>query len=43
MALRLLGHLLLGVVRIYSKKVHYLYTDCSDALIKIKMVSEPSL
>ncbi|KDP27052.1 hypothetical protein JCGZ_20987 [Jatropha curcas] len=27
-ALRMAGHLLLGVVRIYSKKVHYLYHDC---------------
>jgi len=35
-ALRLSGHLLLGVVRIYSKKVNYLYQDCSDALAKIK-------
>lgn len=35
-ALRLSGHLLLGVVRIYSKKVNYLYQDCSEALAKIK-------
>eukprot|EP00271_Cylindrocystis_brebissonii_P004848 TRINITY_DN16765_c0_g1_i1.p1 TRINITY_DN16765_c0_g1~~TRINITY_DN16765_c0_g1_i1.p1 ORF type:complete len:1175 (+),score=305.69 TRINITY_DN16765_c0_g1_i1:188-3712(+) len=35
-ALRLSGHLLLGVVRIYSRKVGYLYADCSDALVKIK-------
>lgn len=33
------GHLLLGVVRIYSRKVKYLLDDCSEALIKIKMVS----
>jgi hypothetical protein len=38
MALRLQSHLLLGVTRIYSKKVYYLYTDCSEALVKIKMV-----
>jgi cohesin complex subunit SCC1 len=38
MALRLQSHLLLGVARIYSKKVYFLYTDCSEALIKIKMV-----
>ncbi|KAK7334781.1 hypothetical protein VNO80_26545 [Phaseolus coccineus] len=31
-ALRMSGHLLLGVVRIYSKKVEYLYQDCNDAL-----------
>lgn len=32
------GHLLLGVVRIYRKKVDYLYADSADALVKIKMV-----
>ncbi|KAL4192896.1 hypothetical protein AMTRI_Chr06g196590 [Amborella trichopoda] len=30
------GHLLLGVVRIYSKKVEYLYHDCHEALNKLK-------
>ncbi len=40
MALRLSGHLLLGVVRIYHKKVQFLYTDCSEALVKIKMVRQ---
>lgn len=39
LALRMSGHLLLGVVRIYSRKVKYLLEDCSDALIKIKMVT----
>ena len=39
LALRMSGHLLLGVVRIYSRKVKYLFSDCSDALVKIKMVS----
>ncbi|CAA7016672.1 unnamed protein product [Microthlaspi erraticum] len=29
MALRLSGHLLLGVVRIYSKQVDYLFRDCN--------------
>ncbi|EHL02838.1 Winged helix DNA-binding protein [Glarea lozoyensis ATCC 20868] len=37
MALRLSGQLLLGVVRIYSRKAHYLLDDCNEALIKIKM------
>eukprot|EP00742_Colponemidia_sp_Colp-10_P004357 GILJ01004649.1.p1 GENE.GILJ01004649.1~~GILJ01004649.1.p1 ORF type:complete len:570 (-),score=150.44 GILJ01004649.1:162-1871(-) len=37
MALRMSGHLLLGVVRIYNRKATYLLTDCSDALTKIKM------
>ncbi|KAH9325978.1 hypothetical protein KI387_006156, partial [Taxus chinensis] len=35
-ALRLSGHLLLGVVRIYSKKVTYLYQDCGETLLRIK-------
>lgn len=38
-SLRLSGSLLLGVVRIYSRKARYLLDDCSDALWKIKMVS----
>ena len=37
LALRVSGHLLLGVVRIYSRKVKYLMTDCHEAMIKIKM------
>ena len=36
MALRVSGHLLLGVVRIFSRKVAYLMTDCSEAMLKIK-------
>lgn len=45
MALRLSGQLLLGVVRIYSRKARYLLDDCNEALLKIKMVSQvaPSL
>jgi len=43
MALRMSGHLLLGVVRIYSRKVRYLLTDCSDALVKIKMAFRPGI
>lgn len=35
-AFRVLGHLLIGVVRIYAKKVEYLYHDCNEALIRIK-------
>ncbi|KAB2614074.1 sister chromatid cohesion 1 protein 2-like [Pyrus ussuriensis x Pyrus communis] len=34
-AYRVLAYLLLGVVRIYSKKVEYLYDDCSEVLVKI--------
>ncbi|KAK8642944.1 hypothetical protein V6N13_012268 [Hibiscus sabdariffa] len=35
LAYRVLAHLLLGVVRIYSKKVEYLFDDCQEVLIKI--------
>lgn len=38
MALRLSGQLLLGVVRIYSRKARYLLDDCNEALLKLKMV-----
>ena len=37
MALRTSGHLLLGVVRIYSRKAKYLLADCNEAFAKIKM------
>ena len=33
MALRLSGQLLLGVVRIYSRKAKYLLDDCNEALL----------
>lgn len=39
-ALRLSGQLLLGVVRIYSRKTRYLLEDCNEALVKIKLVTE---
>ena len=39
MALRVSGQLLLGVARIYSRKARYLLDDCSEALVKIKMVA----
>lgn len=42
MALRLSGQLLLGVVRIYSRKARYLLEDCNEALMKIKMVANIS-
>ncbi|KAF2402135.1 hypothetical protein EJ06DRAFT_528267 [Trichodelitschia bisporula] len=41
MALRLSGQLLLGVVRIYSRKARYLLEDCNEALLKIKMAFRP--
>lgn len=42
MALRLSGQLLLGVVRIYSRKARYLLDDCNEALMKIKMAFRSS-
>lgn len=36
-ALRTGGHLLVGVVKIYSKKAQYLFDDATDALAKIKV------
>ncbi len=41
LALRLSGQLLLGVVKVYSKKVGYLHQDCNDALAKIKEARAP--
>lgn len=35
-AFRVLGHLLIGAVRIYAKKVEYLYHDYNEALIRIR-------
>ncbi|KAL6513478.1 hypothetical protein OROGR_020964 [Orobanche gracilis] len=37
-ALRMSAHLLLGVVRIYSKQVDYLYEDCNEIRITINRV-----
>ncbi|KAG0169467.1 sister chromatid cohesion protein 1 [Apophysomyces sp. BC1034] len=37
LALRISGQLLLGVVRIYSRKTRYLLEDCNEALVKIKL------
>ncbi|VDN28126.1 unnamed protein product [Gongylonema pulchrum] len=41
MALRTTGHLLLGIVRIYSRKAKYLLADCNEAFFKIKMAFRP--
>lgn len=43
MALRTSGHLLLGIVRIYSRKAKYLLADCNEAFIKIKMAFRPGI
>ena len=37
MALRVSGHLMLGICRIYSRKVKYLMSDCTEAMWKIKV------
>ncbi|XP_053279967.1 double-strand-break repair protein rad21-like protein 1 [Pleuronectes platessa] len=39
--LRTSGHLLLGVVRIYSRKTKYLFADCSNALVQMKVAFRP--
>ncbi len=41
MALRRSGQLLLGVVRIYSKKTKYLLEDGNEALLRIKVSFKP--
>lgn len=42
LALRVSGQLLVGVSRIYQRKVKYLQEDASDAMTKIKMTFRPS-
>lgn len=37
-ALRMSGHLLLGVVRIYSKQVDYFFEECNEIRITINRV-----
>jgi len=42
-ALRTSSHLLLGVVRIYSRKAKYLLADCNEAFVKIKLAFRPGM
>lgn len=35
--------MLLGVVRIYSRKAKYLLADCNEAFVKIKMAFRPGV
>ena len=42
-ALRTCGHLLLGVVRIYSRKAKYLLSDCNETYVKLKMAFRPNM
>jgi cohesin complex subunit SCC1 len=41
LSLRVSGHLMLGLVRIYSKKVKYLMIDCTDTVWKIQLAFKP--
>ncbi|KAM9785945.1 double-strand-break repair protein rad21-like protein 1 [Neosynchiropus ocellatus] len=41
--LRTSGHLLLGVVRIFSRKAKYLLADCNGAFLKINVTFRPGL
>jgi len=41
LALRTSGHLLLGVVKIYNRKTGFLYTDCNEAIIKLRSAFRP--
>lgn len=43
LALRISGHLMLGIVRIYSRKMRYLVTDCTEALWKMKLSYRPAV
>lgn len=43
LALRTSAHLLLGVVRIYSRKAKYLLVDCSEAYVRIKSAFRPGI
>lgn len=41
LALRVSGHLMLGVVRIFQKKVKYLMSDCTEAMWKLRLTFRP--
>lgn len=41
LALRVSGHLMLGIVRIYARKVRYLVSDCTEAMWKINLILRP--
>ncbi|KAH9425200.1 mitotic cohesin complex, non-SMC subunit Rad21 (kleisin) [Dermatophagoides pteronyssinus] len=43
LSLRTSSHLLLGIVRIYSRKALYLLQDCQDAAFKIKSAFRPGV
>lgn len=41
MALRLLGHLLLGIAKLYARQSEYMLKDCNDAIVHIKLAFRP--
>ena len=41
LSLRMSGHLLLGLSRIFARKVQYLYHDSSEAFANMKSVRAP--
>lgn len=43
LALRLSGQLLLGVVRIYSRKTRYLQDDCNETIFKLRSVGHKNV
>lgn len=40
LALRTTSFLLLGLARIFSRQVRYLFNDCNEALVKMKLASQ---
>ena len=42
-ALRTSSHLLVGLVRIYSRKAKYLLSDCSETLVNIRVSFRPGV
>ncbi|XP_077316560.1 double-strand-break repair protein rad21-like protein 1 isoform X1 [Lithobates pipiens] len=43
MSLRISGHLLLGVVRVFNRKTKYLLADCNESLLKMKLAFRPEM
>lgn len=41
MALRTTGHLLLGVVKIFSRKTRYLLADCNETFARMRLAFRP--
>jgi len=43
LALRTSGHLLVGLSRIFARKVHYLYTDTNETYQRLNLTIKPGL